>query len=304
MQRNTLFAYLYLLIANICFGLNSPFSMALFISDDPTIQISAFAMSSFRVIGAALLFWLFSFIVPSRERVAPKDLFLILLASLFGVQLNQFLYLWGMSLTSSIDAPIIAATVPIITMVMAMFAFREPITPLKVGGVLMGAIGAVVLIISGSKVQNWDFGMIEGYVICFLAAISYSAYLTFFKGVITKYSPITTMKWMFLYSAIVASILFKDDILAVKYTQMPIRCWFNIGFVVVLGTFVSFLFVLKAQSVVRPTVVSMFNYTQPIAATLFSVWVGLVTFSWLKVGAMMAIFLGVWMVTRSKARVN
>ena len=50
----------------------------------------------------ALLFWSVSLFLP-RERVAPRDIFLLLLASVFGIQLNQMLFLWGLSLTSPID---------------------------------------------------------------------------------------------------------------------------------------------------------------------------------------------------------
>ncbi len=299
MNPKTLQGYALLAFANIFLGINSPLSMRLFISSDSD-HVSPFAMSGFRVIGAATLFWLFSLFTP-KERVAPRDLGLIMLASLFGVQLNQFLYLWGMSLSSSVDAPIIAATVPIMTMVLAMLFLREPITSLKVSGVALGAFGAIFMILAdgGSITTGADTTM--GKIICVFGALSYSIYLTLFKGVITKYSPVTTMKWMFLFAAIVASLLFREDLCAVQYSQMSTSAWGSILCVVTLGTFLSFLFILKSQSLIRPTVVSMFNYVQPIAAVTFSIIIGIGTFSLKKGVATLAIFIGVWLVTKSKA---
>ncbi len=308
MQRKTIYGYLCLTIANLCLGLNSPLSMRLFVSTEASEHVSAFAMSSYRVIGAAVLFWVVSLFTP-REKVAPKDLGMILLASVFGVQLNQFLYLWGLSLTTPIDAPIIAAMVPIMTMVLAMLFLREPITLLKSGGVLLGASGAIFLVTMntsgvGSGVASAGSSPVVGQIICLFAALSYSIYLTLFKGVITKYSVITTMKWMFLFSAVVASVIFREDIMAVDYGAMSLSGWGTISFVATMGTFVAFLCILSAQKVIRPTAVSMFNYLQPIAAVIFSVIMGVAIFDWRKGVAALAIFVGVWMVTQSKSRAD
>lgn len=300
MNNKNLQGYSLLAIANICLGINSPLSMRLFL-DEGADHASPFAVSGYRVIGAAILFWVFS-LFTKKEKVAPRDLGLILLASVFGVQLNQFLYLWGMSLTSSVDAPIIAATVPIMTMVLAMIFLGEPITKLKSAGVALGAFGAIFMILADGGSIATGAGATMGKIICIFAALSYSIYLTLFKGIITKYSPVTTMKWMFLFSAIVAGVCFHEDLSAVQYSQMSAVAWGSIAMIVTCGTFLSFLFILKSQSIVRPTIVSMFNYVQPIAAVTFSVIIGVGTFNLQKGIATLAIFIGVWLVTRSRAR--
>ncbi len=92
------------------------------------------------MVGAALLFWAVSLFFP-RERVAPRDIVLLLLASVFGIQLNQMLFLWGLSLTSPIDTSIIATIVPVLTMILATLFLREPITWLKAEGVFRDAPG-------------------------------------------------------------------------------------------------------------------------------------------------------------------
>lgn len=52
----------------------------------------------------------------------------------------------------------------------------------------------------------------------------------------------------------------------------------------------------------RPTVVSMYNYVQPIVACLVSVAVGLGVFGWQQGLAVALVFGGVWLVTQSKSR--
>ena len=56
------------------------------------------------------------------------------------------------------------------------------------------------------------------------------------------------------------------------------------------------------QHHLRPTVVSMYNYVQPVVAVLFTVAIGLDTFGFTKAGAALCVFAGVWLVTKSKSR--
>ena len=57
-----------------------------------------------------------------------------------------------------------------------------------------------------------------------------------------------------------------------------------------------------AQRYLRPTVVSMYNYVQPLVAVLFTVAIGLDTFGPTKGFAALCVFVGVWLVTKSKSR--
>ena len=133
-------------VANIIWGLNAPIGKSVLWSETHPQGVSPFALSVYRMLGACLLFWTVSLFLP-REKVAPRDIVLLLFASVFGIQLNQMLFLWGLSLTSPIDTSIIATIVPVLTMVLATLFLREPITWLKAGGVLLGCGGALLLIL-------------------------------------------------------------------------------------------------------------------------------------------------------------
>ena len=93
-------------VANIVWGLNAPICKGVLVSGQNPGGVNPFALSVFRMVGACLLFWTVSAFLP-RERVAPRDVLMLLFASVFGIQLNQMLFLWGLSLTSPIDSSII-----------------------------------------------------------------------------------------------------------------------------------------------------------------------------------------------------
>ena len=287
-------------VANIIWGLNAPIGKSVLWSETHPQGVSPFALSVYRMLGACLLFWTVSLFLP-REKVAPRDIVLLLFASVFGIQLNQMLFLWGLSLTSPIDTSIIATIVPVLTMVLATLFLREPITWLKAGGVFLGCAGALLLILV-SRHGTGHTSSVKGDVLCLVSAVSYATYLTAFRNVIVKYSPVTTMKWMFLFAAVAAVAIYYRPLAEVDYAALAPRTWAGIGYVVVCSTFLSYFMVPVGQRYLRPTVVSMYNYVQPLVAVLFTVAVGLDTFGFTKGVAALCVFAGVWLVTKSKSR--
>lgn len=300
MDNGKLKGHAALWVANIIWGLNAPICKSVLWSESNPQGVNPFALSVYRMVGACLLFWTLS-LFTRHERVAPRDMLGLLFASVFGIQLNQMLFLWGLSLTSPIDSSIIATVVPILTMVLAMFFLREPITWLKAGGVMLGAAGALILVML-SQHGVGHTSSLKGDILCIVSAISYATYLTAFRDVIVKYSPVTTMKWMFLFAAVVSVVIYYGPLTSVDYASLAPKTWAGIAYVVVGATFIAYMSVPFAQRFLRPTVVSMYNYVQPIVAVLFTVAIGLDTFGVTKGGAALCVFVGVWLVTKSKSR--
>ena len=75
-------------------------------------------------------------------------------------------------------------------------------------------------------------------------------------------------------------------------------------YVVLGGSFIAYICVMTAQKLLRPTVVSMYNYVQPIIASIAAVVMGIGTFGWQKGIAIGLVFLGVYIVTQSKSRAD
>lgn len=298
MISKTLKGHSSMFAANVLWGLNAPFIKMVLLSG----FITALPIASLRMIGSAIVFWLASLFVP-KEKVSTKDLIALFFASLLGLTLNQGLFTYGLSLTSPINSSIVATTSPIITMLIAAVYLKEPITGKKVFGVLLGAAGAVMLIIGGVG-ENSSSGYWIGDVLCLAAQCAFSLYMVLYKGLVSRYSPITVMKWMFLFAAICWLPFVSNQLIAIDFAAMPLRVYGLVAFVILGGTFFPYLFVPIGQKNLRPTVAVMYNYLQPIVATLLAVFWGLDTFGYLKGTAILLVFLGVYIVTRSKSRVE
>lgn len=288
--------HLYALAANVMWGLMSP------IGKSALEHFTPVSLTTFRMVGACLAFWLLSFFL-KRERVSSKDMLRIFFASLFALIFNQGMFIFGLSLTSPINASIITTTLPIITMIVAAIYLKEPVTRKKVLGIFIGAMGALILILnSASGVAGG--GSIWGDMLCMLAQCSFSIYLTVFKSLTQQYSAVTINKWMFMYAAIVYLPFSYTDISVINWSVVPVSAIMNVLYVVLCGSFGAYICIMSAQRILRPTVVSMYNYVQPIVASIAAVTMGVGLFGWEKGAAIALVFVGVYIVTQSKSRAD
>jgi drug/metabolite transporter (DMT)-like permease len=224
----------------------------------------------------------------------------IFFASMFALTFNQGMYIFGLSMTSPIDASIVTTTLPIITMIVAAIYLKEPITNKKVLGIFVGAMGALILICSGTATAGT--GSLYGDLLCMVAQLSFSIYLTAFKGLTQKYSVITLNKWMFIYASMCYIPLSYNDIAAIEWSTVSTSTILQVLYIALCGSFLAYIFIMTAQKLLRPTVVSMYNYMQPIVASIAAVLMGVGTFGWQKGIAIALVFTGVYIVTQSKSR--
>lgn len=288
-------AHLAIFIANIIFGINNPVSRMLM----PEL-IDPMALTFFRFAGGMILFWTVSFFFPA-EKVSRKDLLMLFFASIFALTLNQIPFFYGLSITSPIDASIVVTLLPIVTMILAAIILKEPITQLKAVGVLVGASGALIIVLN-SPVNHAGESNLAGNLIVFLAVSSFALYLTLFKGLISRYKPITVMKWMFLFGTITGTPFCYPALTAFDITQLPATAWSAVIYVVVFATFFGYILVPVGQKTLRPTTLSMYNYLQPVMASIVAIYVGLDTFGIQQGLAALLVFSGVYIVTQSKSR--
>lgn len=284
-----------LLLANIIFGINNPVASWLM----PEV-VSPLALTFFRFSGGMLLFWLASLFV-RKEKVPPKDLLLLFLASLFALTFNQIPFFVGLSMTSPIDASIVVTMLPIATMILAAIILKEPITQLKAIGVLVGASGALIIVLNSAQSDGGKGNML-GNLIVFFAVTSFALYLTLFKSLISRYHPVTVMKWMFLFATISGLPLCYHSLSQVDPATFDTHAWLSIGFVILFATFIGYLLLPIGQKILRPTTLSMYNYVQPIMASLVAIVMGVDSFGYMQALAAVLVFSGVYIVTQSKSR--
>ena len=284
--------HLMLLGAAVLWGCNAPM-----IKDLQGLGVPALVVADMRAVGAAVAFWVMSLFVGGGERVSVSMLGRLCVAGILCIVLNQVLFTVGVNYTSPIDATVISTMLPIVTMIFTAIILKESITGMKVVGIAVGAAGALTLVFGGGSSVG---GGLVGDALCFTAQVSCALYMVIFSNTIHRYSVVTLMKWLFLFSAIIVTMVTWPSVVAVDYASLPLKAWGEMLFIVFGGTFVSYIFFTGGQKLLRPTVVSMYNYVQPIVATVLSVAMGVGTFGVGKVTSMAMVFAGVYIVTHAK----
>lgn len=258
-------------------------------------------MVSFRVAGACLLFWIASLFAP-KEQVPWRDRLMFIGAALTGLLFNQCCFTIGLSITSPINASIVTTSMPIFAMILAALILREPITGKKALGVLMGCSGALILILSSAAHADARVGDIRGDLLCLFAQFSFALYLSLFNPLIKRYNVFTVNKYMFSWATLMLLPLSSYHVYGVINQPIPLLTWIEVGYVVVCGTFFCYILTMIGQRTLRPTVVSVYNYVQPIVAVAASLIMGISTMKLTHVLAVVLVFSGVWLVVKSKSR--
>ncbi len=279
------------------FGFNIIFNKDIANSD----AVSPLVLFSLRAVGAAVLFWGASLFLP-REKVPGRDLWRMVLAGFLGLFIPQMSFLFAIGMATPLDCAVLGSLTPIYTMCFAFLFLGEPITFKKAGGVAMSLGGALLLIYNSTHAA----GAVErtqplGVLLLLVNGLSFAGYLGAFRPLISRYSVVTLMKWMFLFSLLLSLPFAWEGLLHTDYASLTPTLRWEVGYVIVFATFVAYFLIPIGQKYLRPTLVSMYSYLQPIIASAISIAVGMDLLTWQKALAIILVFGGVFLVSRSRA---
>jgi len=277
--------------ANLIWGVNYVVSKMVV-----NVYIDPATLTMYRVSVTAILMWLVSIFYKS-EKVERRDLIRLFIAALFGVTLNQFLFISGIAKTTPIDAAIIITSGPIIVLLLSALLLHDKITPTKIIGVIIGAVGAISLVAYSGTVS---FGKehLLGNLMILGNATAYALYLVTVKPVMSKYSSLTVIKWIFLFGTIQMLPIGLMPLMKYNLIAQPFDAIFNIGFIVIGATFFAYLLTSYALTHIKASTVSIFAYTQPVVAVIFALMMGVDNLNWIKLVSMLLVCVGVYIASR------
>lgn len=298
-KKKIIISHLAMLAANVIWGLMSPIGKEALNSPD----IAPLTLTGMRIIGAALLFWFGGFILPKsiapKETIDRKDIRALIVASLLITFANQMCVIFGMSMTSPVDATVMCSTTPFFTLILVWMLWNQRPGWAKLLGVILGFSGMLVFILSGKTDEAMNVSNpLLGDIICICSQIFGAIYMVKYAFLTRKYSPFTLMKWLFSISGILMFFISGPSIVSTAWSIIPFKVILETGYVVVFGTFIAYVFLPIGQRGLSPTSIAMYNYLQPIVAAISSIIAGLAAITLPTIVGTILIFLGVWMVNK------
>lgn len=296
-NRDIAIGHLACAAAYVIFGINVVVCRDI-ATDGGVEPIVLFAM---RALVAGGLFWIVSLFMP-KERVPWQDLLRLAGAGILGLFLPQLTFLHAIAHTTPVDLSVMSTTTPIFTMFVAAIFLKEPITWKKALGVALSFGGILWLILQSTFGGNGASATEPvGIAYCFANYIVFALYLGTCRNLIARYSVVTSMKWMFLVSFVIAVPFALPHLPTTDFAAVPGYVWWEIGFMIIFSTFIAYYLVPVGQKRIRPTLVSMYGYLQPIIAIAVAIWTGMDRLTVTKVVAAVLVFTGVWVVNQSRA---
>ena len=286
-MSRVIFSHIALFIANIIYALNY-----ILAKDVMPEFISPKAFILIRIMGALVIF-MFIHKVFIREKIDRKDMLYIMICALFGVVINMLCFFEGLSLTSPINASLIMITTPLLVYIIDVTFFNRQHTYGKLFGVVLGLIGAILLITEGNL--HFRFHNI-GDILVFLNASSYALYLILIKSMMQKYKPITVLAHLFFIGFIIVLPLGYTEFFEINFYLLPFDIILKVLFVVLCTTCLAYFLNIYAISNLHPSTVAFYIYLQPLLATIFAIILGKDFLTTITLLSAFFIFLGVYFV--------
>jgi drug/metabolite transporter (DMT)-like permease len=184
---------------------------------------------------------------------------------------------------------------------------KERFTPRKLVGILLGAVGAILLTLTAGTGKG---DSLLGDLFLFINAASYAVYLVLVKPLMQKYSPLTVITYVFTFGSIFI-LLYPatlQEFATTNFQRIPSEVWYKIAYVVVGVTFLTYLLTVFALKYVTASVSSVYIYLQPVLVMFFAYFLMYLgwsedfthTITAQKIGYMLLIFFGVYLTARRK----
>ena len=260
-------------------------------------NITPMALFCLRSFGATVLFWIWSLFTAPHEQIEKKDIWKVAVASFLGLFMTQLSFLFAITKTTAIDASIMSTLSPIMTLIISAIVIKERITWSGVTGIALSLVGVMILIFNCVSIRSGaDSTSVWGILGMIVNTLSFATYVGVFKPVIQKYSVVTFMKWMFLFSSLMALPFSFRAFGASNLAAVPMSVLWQVIYVVVGATFIAYFLIPIGQKRLRPVVVCMYTYVQPVIAMVIALALGLDSLTLLKVIATILVFTGVGLV--------
>ena len=289
-MNSTLKAHLGLLGTNLFFATNYS-AIKYFTSHH---YAGPLGINIIRVGISAALFWILFLFKPSEKRIEKKDFPALILCTLTAIALNQLLFIQGLSLTFPIHAALLTLITPILITIIAARILKEKITIAKLVGLLLGAMGAVLLV-SQREITAPGENVLFGDTLVILSAVAYTFYFILVKPLMNKYSAVQVIRWIFTIGFLMTLPFCYTEFTKITWQFFTFKDWFFLFMVVVPGTFFAYVFNVYGIQKLSASKAGAYIYSQPVFAVIIAIIFLKEYLSFYKIIAAVLIFAGVFL---------
>ena len=261
------------------------------------VGMSSFQVASLRIIFAAIVIFIYSY--NSLVKIPKKSWKWILITAYTGTFFPVYLISYGQTEIQSGLASIITTITPINTLIVGIIFFGLVYTKKQLLGLLIGLIGAIILIYEASE-ADINVNIYYSFFI-YMTTVGYAASVNLIKNYLTDISPEAVTAGIFIsISPPALLVLFLSDFSSLNLEDTEVLN--SIIFVFILGVFGSAIaqtLFNKFVKIASPLFAAAVTYTMPIIAIFWAILDG-ETLTIMQFFATAIILIGVYMVNKKK----
>ena len=284
-------AHLALLGVNAIYGANFSIAKSVIGHD-----IQPYALVLLRAVFSMILFWATSFFFP-KEKIEKKDFIKLMLLGVFGVALNQLMFIKGLYESKPINASIIMILNPIFVIILEILFLKEKLPPIRLAGIVSGTIGASLLLLFGKEIS-----VHQGDIMILINCISWAIYMVMVKPLMVKYRTTTVVRWVFAFGALYVLPFGWPELQLFNPHAVSLTAWFCIAYVIVASTFIAYFLNTYALAELSPSIASTYIYLQPLIAAGIAVSMKQDSIDTRKVLSAVFIIFGIYLVGLSRKK--
>jgi drug/metabolite transporter (DMT)-like permease len=258
-------AFFAIIIANLIWGAAAPiFKISL-------MNIPPYTLAFWRFFLGALVLLVILRKKATLPTKTPKDLNLLIAYAITGITINIIFFFWGLKLTYSINSPVISASAPVMTYLLALVFLKEKFYWKKLSGMILGTIGIIIIVIEPLLLHH--DGNLVGNLFLVIATIAAVIQTIVGKDVLTRVNPIAFTFWAFIVGA--ASFLplaiYEFGTIPHLYQSLDIAGYLGIAYGAVFSSAAGYALYAWGLSKIAASDASVFSYVDPVIGTVLGV---------------------------------
>ena len=267
-KGSLLFVYLKLFLTAVFWG--GTFIAGRVVAKD----VGPFAASFLRFAIASIFLLFITLKIEGKIPILNKGQIIpIILLGMTGVFAYNVFFFKGLKIIEAGRASLIIANNPIFITLFASYFFKEKLNVLKVTGIIISVIGAIIVISRGNlfDLLNGSVGWGELYIFC--CVLTWVTYTLIGKAIMKDLSPFIPV----FYSSVVGAVAlfvpaYFEGVMGdlVHYSTAD---WFGIFYLGFFGTVLGFVWYYQGIKIIGPMKAGQFINFVPISAVLLSFFI-------------------------------
>ncbi|MCP4571368.1 MAG: DMT family transporter [bacterium] len=251
-----------LLVVQFLFGVNYLVSKGIVTALDPAAWAVIRSTSALAILAVVALI--------GRRRLPPlRDVALLAVAGIFGVTLNQGLFLEGLARTTVSRSALICAQIPTFVLLFSLVARQERLTVRKTLGFLAG-LGGVAVLLEADRF-SLDARWLAGDLLTLANAASYALFVVIGRKVMARNDPLAATTVVFFFGALGLAAYGGPAVMDVAPGDLDGRLLAAMAFAVLGATVATYFLNMWAIKRATATRVALFIFLQPVVASLLGV---------------------------------